>query len=149
MTLSPLDAVLKDGVCRVQEFMTSETFEFVVNGKVLRNSLTEAVFLSPAIYESLRADPTSRQFTISNFQFPMMQLTSLASNYFFLSSDQQALSVFRRLAVVLLCCLTLETGELMINADSTSSSHDISSGGGVVMLSSASLDYCGSQFYCY
>jgi hypothetical protein len=51
--LSPLYAILEDGLERLFDIVKSDVFMFSINGKVLESTVAEAVLLSPTIYESL------------------------------------------------------------------------------------------------
>jgi hypothetical protein len=64
--LSPLYAILEDGLERLFEIAKSDVFTFYVNGKVLESTVAEAVFLSPIIYESLHSDRNIRSFRITD-----------------------------------------------------------------------------------
>jgi hypothetical protein len=61
---SPFSALLRDGFDRMQEFIDTDRFTFVVNGQSFVVPLTDALLLSSRVCESLRNDCSCRSFRI-------------------------------------------------------------------------------------
>jgi hypothetical protein len=61
---SPFSALLRDGFDRMQEFVESEEFTFVVNGENFSVPLTEALLLSSKVCEIIRNEASCRSFRI-------------------------------------------------------------------------------------
>jgi hypothetical protein len=62
MRFSPFYGIVQDGFSRMMEFVESEEFEFVVEGREIKSHLCEAVLISPRVYEAVQSDRTCRRF---------------------------------------------------------------------------------------
>jgi hypothetical protein len=63
---SPFCAIVQGGLGRVMEFVESEEFRFVVEGREIVSTLAEAVLISPRIYESVQGNRTCRRFEVES-----------------------------------------------------------------------------------
>jgi hypothetical protein len=63
---SPFYAIVQDGLGRMLEFVESEDFRFVVEGREILSTLAEAVLISPRVDEAVQANRTFRRFEVGS-----------------------------------------------------------------------------------
>jgi hypothetical protein len=77
LKLSPFQAILQDGIDRLLEFLPEEEFTFIVKGETLKLTISEAVFISPIISESLKSDPSKKEFDFLSDEIETKDFSSL------------------------------------------------------------------------
>jgi hypothetical protein len=67
--VSPVFAVLHDGLERLFEVVESEDFYFLVNGEELKSTIAGPALISPKIHQQMRFSPEIRTFRIDDDSF--------------------------------------------------------------------------------
>jgi hypothetical protein len=82
--LQCLSSFFQNGLNRVRMVIGSEAFSFVVNGHRFESTISESIFLSPAVEELFLNDFGAREFAISNSSVDSNDLPILL-NFIYLS----------------------------------------------------------------
>jgi hypothetical protein len=151
----PNYSLWKDGLSRMSEFLEADDFTFLVNGESITTTLFEAVLVSPAACDSLRADPTNRTFVICE-SIDAQDFRSFLEY----AKSHEAMEVRQELQKTFLTiCRSLENEELALVL--LASLHPISISGLsweenpiniselFTGLCDATVNYCASLFYLY
>jgi hypothetical protein len=149
---SPFSALLRDGFDRMQEFVESEEFTFVVNGENFSMPLTEALLLSFTVCEIVRNDASCRSFRIDTGdmrsgefgEFLSFIRRSRVANIG-IESGQTFLSFCRVLGNDSLSLLLLSVLHPIVSDSSPS----IDSGLRGIPFYEVDVDFCASRFYLY
>jgi hypothetical protein len=141
--LQCLSSFVQNGLNRIITRKRSETFSFIVNGREFESTISEAIFLSPAVEELLLNDFGSREFSLAN--------SSILLDFIRLSTSISASSskVFSSQKSLLTICRSLKNKELELTA--LTSSEDICQIAQSQSVSDVEITIkcCASEFYSY
>jgi hypothetical protein len=147
---APFYAIFQASVDRLLEFLKSDPFTFLVNGKEFESTVAEAIAISPAAFETLRANPLNRGFSITSESIESADFDPFLD--FIRCREPVRLPRGRALLFISLCSslgnddlgLSLLSSLHRLPSDSASGNS-----GGRAAICEATIDECASQFYSY
>jgi hypothetical protein len=159
---SPFHAILQDGIDRLLELLLCEEFTFIVKGKYLKTTLSEAVLISPIISERLKADPMNREFDFGSdeLEFEMKEFSSFLDlvrnrdeGIFSREDEMKILSMSKLIGNEKLSLLVLGSVHCdvssKISPNSLSSCDCESESSKVISKAEMNIEKCTSQFSSY
>jgi hypothetical protein len=132
----PFYTIVNNGLKRMLDFIKSNKFTFTVNGFHFESTITEAIVISPFVYESLLQDPSVSTFCISSSEIDsndfveFVQLFHLNTSFDSTIPVLSLLSIFRALgneslSISLLTLIHSQLDELQSSFNSKSNQSKI------------------------